>query len=380
MSKKNQTEDIQPVIETEAITALENQDENPVAPISEETPEPVPSKTEQVIAAINAGGKVTLDEDLIIEGDALNITSGKTVEIDLGGFKIKPAGNSLGVSVNIKNTKVTLKNGEIVPNTSNSRYGYGGVIVAFDGSDVTVEDITVTGVRGVYAVQNCSVLIKSGTFICPEDCEAIYNERATAKITIEDGFFKSNHTGSGNDLTINVYDPTISANPGKKPSEFIAVKGGKFFNFNPAECHSEPKSVWEVTNFTVDGTTVGYYTDGGTIYWVKENDGTWPETTDDGKTVTWPDKPEEPEQPEEPGEDPKDEPEDDPSTGFVTMTPQEIQDEIYKHCSEEEKRFDTLNFTYTEPANKGIEIGSTQFKNSVKPEELWKNPSLANKD
>lgn len=72
------------------------------------------------------------------------------------------------------------------------------------------------------------------------------------------------------------------------------------------------------------------------------------------------------------GEEPKEEESEEESEEEVKLLDKnEIDNIVFKVTSEEMRRLDTLNSEFIEKVNLGAPLGQQEFKNSVKPEELW---------
>lgn len=68
------------------------------------------------------------------------------------------------------------------------------------------------------------------------------------------------------------------------------------------------------------------------------------------------------------GEEPKEE---ESEEEVKLLDKNEIDNIVFKVTSEEMRRLDTLNSEFIEKVNLGAPLGQQEFKNSVKPEELW---------
>lgn len=151
-------------------------------------------------AAAN-GGNVTLTSDAELSSP---LTVTKEVKINLNGKEIKSAETA---------------------------------IVADNGAKLTIEgNGKVTGGQGgnynaVKAAVGSEVIIKNGTYFVGADASGDGNTTIYAnggKVTIEGGEFKSDKPYDGKYWVLNQKNTTPNL-------ELITVKGGKFYNFNPAK-------------------------------------------------------------------------------------------------------------------------------------------------
>ena len=119
------------------------------------------------------------------------------------------------------------------------------------GTKVTIEDGTFDGGKGgnnvcVAANDGTTVIIKDGTFTVGGDAKGNGNAviySTGGNITIEGGFFYTNHSYNGKYYVLNLQNGT---------SGTITVTGGTFVNYNPStgDDHDQP------TNFVADGYKV----------------------------------------------------------------------------------------------------------------------------
>mgnify|MGYP004480296987 CR=1 FL=1 len=119
------------------------------------------------------------------------------------------------------------------------------------GTKVTIEDGTFDGGKGgnnvcVAATDGTTVIIKDGTFTVGGDAKGNGNAviySTGGNITIEGGFFYTNHSYNGKYYVLNLQNGT---------SGTITVTGGTFVNYNPStgDDHDQP------TNFVADGYKV----------------------------------------------------------------------------------------------------------------------------
>ena len=165
-------------------------------------------------------GSVTLDESLNSTKDLTVNLNGKTVKCDKSDVFVVTAGHL-----------ILDGEGEVLASTDNSN-----------------------SACAVWAKENGNVTIKGGTYKVGDDetgkpdnwrNDCIY-ARDNATITIEGGTFQ--YTGEnplGHKFLLNVRDAD-------KTTAEIVVKGGKFFNFNPAATASENP----IANFVAVGYKV----------------------------------------------------------------------------------------------------------------------------
>ena len=119
------------------------------------------------------------------------------------------------------------------------------------GTKVTIEDGTFDGGKGgnnvcVAATVGTTVIIKDGTFTVGGDAKGNGNAviySTGGNITIEGGFFYTNHSYNGKYYVLNLQNGT---------SGTITVTGGTFVNYNPStgDDHDQP------TNFVANGYKV----------------------------------------------------------------------------------------------------------------------------
>ena len=100
----------------------------------------------------------------------------------------------------------------------------------------------------VYAAGDAVVTINGGEYFSPV---SVVDARKNASVTINDGVFKVDGTNNadgdfGQKYTLNLRDKV--GNYTGELSE-IVVKGGKFYNYNPAASESEPT----IINFVAAG-------------------------------------------------------------------------------------------------------------------------------
>lgn len=171
---------------------------------------------ESFLAEIAAGGKITLDADLVIDAP---LVIEKDVELDLNGYSITSNswdedGDSNSYVFWVKDGKLTL-NGEGVVKATDAKYS---MAVWANGGDVEING-------GTY---------KNGG----DSCDLIYVSKK-GNIVITNGEFIPAGPATGKEPgTKNLYT-ALNIKDANKSTCFISVKGGKFYNFDPANNYSE---------------------------------------------------------------------------------------------------------------------------------------------
>lgn len=189
------------------------------------------SELEKVAAE---GGTYQLKEDLTLARPI--VVNDKDVTIDLNGHKL-----TAGVFAD--------NDGVISTGTSDSyvfRVKGGKLTVNGEG---TVAAQTATYSMAVYASGNGEVVINGGTYTNDGDngSDLIY-AKGNAKITINGGTFKATANTKAENATQNKRS-ALNLKDADKETASITVKGGKFYEFNPAYNLSEG----EGTNYVADG-------------------------------------------------------------------------------------------------------------------------------
>lgn len=315
---------------------------------------------DELIAKIQAGGEVKLDCNLYVDNAAGYLALKKDLILDLGGFEISATGGNNGDTIDVTaGAKVTIRNGKIKGADDQKNAG-ACIYVGGSKTELVLEDVEISGQRCVY-LNNASVkvTIKSGRFASPNDTETVYVE-AGGHAEILGGKFSSVVKLMPHSYTLNLKDALVKDKPDANPVNYITVKGGEFVNYNPSDPKTEPEP-WRECSFVAERYTTGFYSEGGdTIYTVKINDGVWPEKSDSGAVITWPDKPED----EEPGTG-------DENHEEKEMTQGEIADAIYENQSEEQKMLPVLNFMFEEEYDGGYPVEQERFRNSVQKEDMF---------
>lgn len=213
---------------------------------------PVWQSSNEDVAKVDQNGNVTL----VGEGSAtITVTSGElvgkcSIEVVLSDEQrfirdLQKGGNvklttdiTLTAPVTIKNTVILdLNNHDIVMSTEGQ-----DAIWVLTGGNLTINgNGNVIGTYySLYAGGNAQVVINGGNYVGVG--AAIYAQ-STAVVEINAGRFEANNEDPNygpHDYTLNLKDNS---------SAQILVKGGEFYNFNPADCVSEGPN----TNFVVSG-------------------------------------------------------------------------------------------------------------------------------
>lgn len=81
------------------------------------------------------------------------------------------------------------------------------------------------------------VTIKSGTYRANGHSQVIYLQKAS-KVVIEGGEFTSMNETYAQKFTLNLKDDLLKAE-GAVPTDFIEIKGGRFYKYDPSRSESE---------------------------------------------------------------------------------------------------------------------------------------------
>lgn len=202
---------------------------------------------EEVISSITAGGDVNLPISLNITS---KIALAKPTNLNLNGHTIRnetPGGDA----IQLGGGAFSFKNGAI-DNTVGGGATAGIYANSSKGNNIVLEDMDITATYPVYlnnATGQPECVIKSGKFVSPFDKGvAVYVEKGGHAV-IEGGYFSTE--GHDSSFLLNLKDSLRD----KPANEYITVKGGKFVNFNPADCNTEGSN----TNFVADGYRVIHY-------------------------------------------------------------------------------------------------------------------------
>ena len=210
---------------------------------------------------ITAGGDVYLTEDVTYPSSYATLTIDKT-NLNLGGHTLTaPGGGSYKDAVVVGNgAEVSITNGTLLPPTDALADGSSATLVLMTagGGKLTLEDVNVIG--NVYPVElrssneSSEIIINSGTYNFTEKwADLQYKDKPVAvyasgagKITINGGTFGMK--GVFSEFLLNVLDSSRKADV----RDNIEVRGGTYYNFNPANNRAEGPG----TNFVADGYTV----------------------------------------------------------------------------------------------------------------------------
>lgn len=189
------------------------------------------SELEKVAAE---GGTYQLNEDLTLARPI--VVNDKDVTIDLNGHKLTAG--------------VFADNDDVISTGTSDSYVFrvkGGKLTVNGEGTVAAQAATYS--MAVYASGNGEVVINGGTYTNEGDngSDLIY-AKGNARITINGGTFKATAKGSGEDATRNKRS-ALNLKDADKETASITVKGGKFYEFNPAYNLSEG----EGTNYVADG-------------------------------------------------------------------------------------------------------------------------------
>lgn len=234
---------------------------------NEELAKNIAKTDKEIIAEIKAGGNVKLLKDLYVETGVLTLV--KDTVIDLGGHTLSGLGSTYGDTIEIGNgANVTLKNGTIKAADKTSAPNGSAVIIVKTStkSTLTLDNVKMSGVYPVYlnnAAQGTEVVINSGTYTSPYDNGVAVYVQQGGKVIINGGTYgEPGHTSA---YLLNLKD---SLNTGHKPYDYIEVRGGEFYNFNPAASMGEPNGP---VSFVPEGYTVTSVQKGNdTIYKVSK--------------------------------------------------------------------------------------------------------------
>ena len=189
---------------------------------------------------------VKLFGDVNISGGALTLT--KDATIDLNGYKITTKGSTYGDGFQVQNATIVLKNGTLAePASSNEQ---SALLYVLKNSNITLENMTLVTNMATPIYFNgagSQVTIKSGTYKANNHSQVVYLQ-TPSKLVIEGGEFSSLNEEYAQKYTLNILDKLLKVE-GVVPTDFIEVKGGRFYNFNPAASEGESP----VANFVAPG-------------------------------------------------------------------------------------------------------------------------------
>lgn len=213
---------------------------------------PVWQSSNEAVAKVDQEGNVTLlgEGTAIITVTLGELTSKCTIKVVLSEeqkfIRDLQKGGNVKLTSNITlTTPVSIKNTVILDLNNHD------IVVSAEGQDaiwvLTGGNLTINGNGNVigtyyslYAGGNAQVVINGGNYVGVG--AAIYAQ-STAVVEINAGRFEANNE----DPNYKPHDYTLNLKDGS--SAKILVKGGEFYNFNPADCVSEGPN----TNFVVNG-------------------------------------------------------------------------------------------------------------------------------
>lgn len=176
------------------------------------------SSLDEVMKALEDGyERITLSDDIVMEGENMVIGDGNVLELNLNGHEIK--------AVECLDDMI-------------------GTLEVKDGAKVTIMNGTVSAEGNVFCAavvaNGGEINIVNGTFDGPEEGCAVYAHTADSKVVIEDGVFSAKSDYKGKWYVLNLKD---------KSNASIEVKGGTFYNYDPANSKSENPAA----NFVAEG-------------------------------------------------------------------------------------------------------------------------------
>lgn len=220
------------------------------APAEEpKTPEEI---AEEYKEAIVSGGDVTVKEDFAAP-EVLTPTA--DLNLDLNEKTVTVAAGA--DFIDVKNVKVVMTNGTTIQDLPDSDTGSSIFYVTGSGS-LELENVELTGSRCVYLNNaKSTATIKSGKFTTLyNSAPAVYVQNG-GKVVIEDGEFMAEGKVE-NKYLLNLKDALVQN--GEDPRDYIEVRGGTFYGYNPAESYSEPNGP---VSFVAEGYHVEVQEDGG---------------------------------------------------------------------------------------------------------------------
>lgn len=223
--------------------------ETPDVPEEPKTPEEVAAEYKD---AITEGGDVTVKEDFTAP-EVLTPTA--DLNLDLNEKTVTVAAGA--DFIDVKNVKVVMVNGTTTQELPASDTGSSIFYVTGSGS-LELENVELTGSRCVYLNNaNSKATIKSGKFTTLyNSAPAVYVQNG-GKVVIEGGEFMADGKVE-NKYLLNLKDALVQN--GEDPRDYIEVRGGTFYGYNPAESYSEPNGP---VSFVAEGYHVEVQEDGG---------------------------------------------------------------------------------------------------------------------
>ena len=198
---------------------------------------------------IKNGGNITVKEDLYIGESSLDIN--KTTTINLNGCELSAKGSEeRGDTVIVSGGEVVIENGKIV--ASEDRKENSGVIRVEGDANVELNGLEIENGNCVYVLSNQTPKVEiNNCKLTTTASQCVYVGTGNGKVTINSGEFKSQDWGNVY-YTLNLKDSLVNED-GSNVRDFIEVKGGVFYNFNPGEAYCEKV---KPVSFVADGYTV----------------------------------------------------------------------------------------------------------------------------
>ena len=216
-----------------------------------------PKPDNEVVSMMRQGGDVVMVKDVKAEGDVKDITITKDANIDLNQHSLNAEGGQYGDTFVMGNgANITISNGTISP-SDNATLENTSATIHFKTSKVshlTLNNVTVNGIYPIYvnnSAEGSTITINSGNY-CSEyaDNPAIFCNKYGTKVIINGGTF--GQTGVQSPYLLNILDKLRYPTTDKQPIDFIEVRGGEFWNFDPSNNRSEG----EGTNYVGEGFEV----------------------------------------------------------------------------------------------------------------------------
>lgn len=257
--------------EVEGVSALVTALQEKVAKLEETITKLSMPSTEYSAAVskeLSAGGDITIVKDVKIEtGKDINLI--KNSNVDLGGHTLSSIGGNYGDTCVVGNgAEVTISNGEIVASDKATAVNASATILVktASASKLTLNNVKSTGIHPLYvnsANEGTLVTINGGEFYTTMDLTDVDSDHMApavyvacpntstigGKVIINGGTFGSPNVV--NNFLLNVQDKLRQVE-GKRPIDFIEVRGGKYYNFDP----SNNKAEGQGTNFVAEGYKV----------------------------------------------------------------------------------------------------------------------------